>query len=71
MFEITEGIFLTANEFKNNLRIDIRKWYKDKENEWKPTKKGISFNVDEWSDFVSSFEDIKNFVDKKGGNHGG
>lgn len=61
-FEITEGVFCTVSEFRGKMRVDIRKWYQNKDGEWKGTPKGINLTLEQWDDFVASFEDIQNFV---------
>ena len=64
MFEIEPDIKIIVNEFKGKKYIDIRKYYLD-EDEMKPTKKGISFNEQQWDEFSSKFQDIQNFVKEK------
>lgn len=63
MFEITENIFAEISEFQGNKRIDIRRWYK-KDDEWHRTRKGINLSKDEWNDFVSNFEEMKDYLAK-------
>lgn len=64
-FEITENIFLQITEFQGQKRIDIRKWFKDKENEWQRTRKGINLSVDEWTEFLENFEAMVDFIEDK------
>ena len=40
----SEVIRIQLNEYKEHKLIDLRVWYEDEEGEYKPTKKGISFN---------------------------
>ena len=40
----SEVIRIQLKEYKENKLIDIRVWYEDENGEYKPTKKGISFN---------------------------
>jgi hypothetical protein len=39
-----EVIRIQLKEYKEHKLIDLRVWYEDEEGEYKPTKKGISFN---------------------------
>ena len=41
----TEDIKLSLTEYQGHKLIDFRVYYKDKEGESKPTKKGITVNV--------------------------
>lgn len=36
------------SKFKGKVRIDIREYYQDDDEEWKPTKKGLSLDVKQW-----------------------
>ncbi len=40
----SEVIRIQLKEYKEHKLIDLRVWYEDEEGEYKPTKKGISFN---------------------------
>lgn len=65
-FRITEDIYAEVSEFRGKKRVDIRRWYFDKEaNELKRTRKGINLSIEEWDDFSSNFVDLSNFVEKK------
>lgn len=46
--EFKEPIFLTMSSYKNAKYMDIRKYYSDN-GEWKPTKKGVTLNLDQIS----------------------
>lgn len=48
---VREPIFISVSEFKNNKFLDIRKYYRDGA-EWKPTKKGITINLEQFSDLL-------------------
>lgn len=41
-----EEVRLSLTEFKGHKLIDIRAFYLDLDNEYKPTKKGIAISVD-------------------------
>lgn len=49
---IREPIFITINEFKKNKFLDIRKYYREG-NEWKPSKKGITISLEQFSDLLN------------------
>ena len=40
----SEVIRIQLKEYKDHKLIDLRVWYEDENGEYKPTKKGISFN---------------------------
>ena len=40
----SEVIRIQLKEYKEHKLIDLRVWYEDENGEYKPTKKGISFN---------------------------
>ena len=63
--EIFEDLFLEVTEFKGKRRVDLRKYYHNKEGEALPTKKGISFTVEEWEDFAAQLDDIQKFVKER------
>jgi len=41
-----EDISFSVREFKERLYCDIRIFFKASDNEWHPTKKGITFRID-------------------------
>lgn len=51
-----EPIFISLSEFKGSKFINVRKYYQDNE-EWKPTKKGITFNLKQLSQIMKAFND--------------
>ena len=65
MLEFTEGVYVDVNEYKSKKFVDIRKWYKDKNRDLKPTTKGISLSKEQWEDFIANLEDIKILVEEK------
>ena len=42
----TERIRVTVTEYKGHKFIDCRVYYEDNQGEWRPTKKGISLNLE-------------------------
>lgn len=61
---ITEDIFVEVSEFRGVSRIDIRKWY-DNKGEMARGKNGFNIDVDTWNDFVSKWDEIKEYVKKE------
>lgn len=50
-----EVIRLSLSEYKAKKLIDIRIWYLDKDDEYKPSKKGLSLSIDK-------FDELKNAI---------
>lgn len=51
-----EQIRIVVREWQGKTLIDIRAWYrKEGEDEWGPTKKGISISLDSYSDLQEAF----------------
>lgn len=48
---VREPIFINISNFKNVKFLDIRKYYQEGE-EWKPTKKGITVNSEQFSELL-------------------
>lgn len=65
---IGKDIYITISEFKGNHYIDVRKYYEANEGEMRPTKKGISFDLVAWKEFVENIsqidEDIRKFLEE-------
>ncbi|KFD71249.1 hypothetical protein M514_04907 [Trichuris suis] len=51
-FEIGEKRFVTINEYKGRVRVDIREFYSAADGEMKPGRKGISLDVDQFRALV-------------------
>jgi len=58
-----EPIFISFSEFNGKKYFDIRKYY-DKDGEWKPTKKGISFKQDQLKEFKELLNDKQDEINK-------
>jgi len=64
-FEVCDGIFLSVSEYRGQKRVDIRKWYEEKNTgEMKPTTKGINMTMEQWEDFGAKFNEIMEYVEK-------
>lgn len=62
-----EPIFISLSSYMNKKYLDIRKYYKDSSNEFKPTKKGITMTLPQLKDFMKSIDEnmtnIENWFD--------
>jgi len=63
MIQIGKDIRVEEKEFNGKSYIHIRRWY-EKDGEMLPGAKGISLTEEEWSEFSSKFDDIKNDINK-------
>lgn len=52
-----EPIFISLSSYMNKKYVDIRKYYKDSTDEFKPTKKGITMTLSQLKDFTQSIND--------------
>ncbi len=56
-------IKVEVSEFKGKMRVDIRKWYQEKDSgEWKRSPKGLNITIDEWNLFKDQFKDIESYI---------
>jgi hypothetical protein len=62
-FEISEGMFASVSTWRGKKRVDIRKWYENKDGELSPGKNGLNIDVDTWNDFVAKWDNIRNHID--------
>lgn len=60
---IKEPIFIALSNFKNFKYLDIRKFYQ-KEEDWLPTKKGITLSKDQIKELITIIENNKEEIDK-------
>lgn len=60
-----EKILFSVSEFKGKKYADIRIYYEDDEGEWKPTKKGVTVNLDSFQDFRERVEELERFLKEK------
>ncbi len=59
----TKDIRIDVSEFRGETRVDIRRWYQDRETgEWKRGNKGINMSIDEWDFFIDNIDDIKSYI---------
>ncbi len=56
-------IKIEVSEFKGKMRVDIRKWYQEKDSgEWKRSPKGLNITIDEWNLFKDQFKDVESYI---------
>ena len=60
-----EKIVATMGEFKGKQRIDIRIYFQDDNDEWRPTKKGINLGLDDQKEFKDLVGEIDQAIRKK------
>ena len=63
---VSEKIVFSLSEFKGKNYADVRVYYEDGEGEWKPTKKGVTVVVDQFSEFKDHVGTLEAFLDSKG-----
>jgi hypothetical protein len=61
-----EKIVFGVSEFRGKNYANIRIFYEDDEGEWKPTKKGISVNLEDFVEFKQRVEELDSFLQEKG-----
>lgn len=55
----TKKVRITVGEKKNNAYINIREWYLDATDEWRPGKQGMTFNFELLGDVLNTLNYIK------------
>ncbi len=60
-----EKIVFRLNEYRGRQYFDLRIYYEDDEGEWKPTKKGISVQVDRFNEFKENLGKLEQAVAEK------
>ncbi|MBN2544644.1 MAG: transcriptional coactivator p15/PC4 family protein [Spirochaetes bacterium] len=61
---VREPIFINISNFKNVKFLDIRKYYQEGE-DWKPTKKGITVNSEQFSQLLSFLNEKEKEIKEK------
>ena len=57
---------ITLSQFRQKWNIHIREYYSDaKDGTMKPTKKGISLNLDEWNEFKETIAEVDEMIERK------
>jgi len=55
----TEKLIIESSEYKGHDLVSLRIYFLSKENEWLPTKKGVTFRRDQLDEVLKALEDIK------------
>ena len=61
----TEDFKLSLSEYQGHILLDFRIYYKDKEGESKPTKKGITLNVKLFPEFKQAMMKAEEILKEK------
>ena len=61
-----EKIVFGVSQFKGKNYANIRIFYEDDEGEWKPTKKGISVNLEDFQEFKDHMGKLDDYIQEKG-----
>ena len=61
----TEDFKLSLREYQGHILLDFRIYYKDKEGESKPTKKGITLNVKLFPEFKQAIMKAEEILKEK------
>ncbi|EGV97065.1 activated RNA polymerase II transcriptional coactivator p15 [Cricetulus griseus] len=64
IFQIGKMRYISVRDFKGLILIDIREYWMDSEGEMKLGRKGISLNVEQWSQLKEQISDIDDAVRK-------
>lgn len=55
----TEKIYIEESEFKGHELVSLRIYFLSKEDEWLPTKKGVTFRRDQLDEVIGFLQKIK------------
>ena len=55
----TERLIVESSEFKGRELVALRIYFLSKENEWLPTKKGVTFRRDQLDEILGFLQQIK------------
>jgi len=55
----TEKLIIESSEYKGHDLVSLRIYFLSKENEWLPTKKGVTFRRDQLDEVLKALEGIK------------
>ena len=62
----SEEIQTSYNQFNGNDLLDIRIFYEDESGKYKPSRKGISLNVNQLPQLEKAIQKAKEFLEKEG-----
>ena len=55
----TERLFIEDSEFKGRELVSLRIYFLSKEDEWLPTKKGVTFRRDQLDEVIEALNKIR------------
>jgi hypothetical protein len=55
----TEKLIIESSEYKGHDLVSLRIYFLSKENEWLPTKKGVTFRREQLDEVLKALEEIK------------
>jgi hypothetical protein len=58
-----EKVVLSLTDFRGKTIFSIWVYFKDKDGNWRPSKKGISLNLGCWPDFEKAFHDLQKAIE--------
>jgi len=61
----TEEVRVSLTEYLGHKLIDIRVYYQGEDNEFRPTKKGLSISVEKFSDLQEAIKNAEKMLKKK------
>ena len=61
----TEEIRVSLSEYLGHKLIDIRVYYQGEDNEYRPTKKGLSISVEKFNDLQEAINKTEKILKKK------
>jgi len=61
----TEEVRISLTEYLGHKLIDIRVYYQGENNEYRPTKKGLSISVDKFSELQEAVKNIEKTLKQK------
>lgn len=60
----TEQIQVRRSEYEGREFVDIRTWYLDKDDVYRPTKKGVHVDYDQLSDIIDALKTVQAKMNK-------
>lgn len=61
----TQKLIFSLSQFRKREYLDIRTWFQDQSGEWKPTKKGVHLNLEQFEDFRGILDNLAGILGKE------
>lgn len=61
----TEKVMVSMSKFRGNLLADLRIFFVNEDNEWRPTKKGVSIPADKLSELKEAVNKLVELAGKE------